>query len=189
MARRPKASTVGLWSGAIDTYTALNVRNMKKNYASLIETQRNMIGLQREQIELSKIGFTATLGALSNVRDLTVASMGMIVELDEKLQELSNNQWEIAQHFERIEQREKFHAEMRYSVFLANQALDRIEIYSEDFPAYAFYQVEELEKIVEQRDVRAVHFSYVSTDEMNNAQNMLNRLERIKSELILRLGD
>ena len=56
MARRPKASTVGLWSGAIDTYTALNVRNMKKNYASLIETQRNMIGLQREQIELSKIG-------------------------------------------------------------------------------------------------------------------------------------
>ena len=108
----------------------------------------------------------------------------MIRECDNKLQTLSKISWEIASYFDRKEQHERFLAAMRFSVHTANRALDQIDALTEEHPEYALYQTDRLVEMIEKRDVRVEHFAYVSQDEMRLAQEMLDRVENTRRELV-----
>ena len=167
---RPQSSLVGLGSGVLDLYSANKLRKMDAEFDRILSGQA--------------AGTAITLRAIETVADLQVASMHMIRECDTKLQTLSKISWEIASYFDRKEQHEEFIAAMRFSVHTASRALDQIDAFTENHPEYALYQTDRLVEMIEKRDVRVEHFSYVSQEEMRLAQDMLDRVENTRRELV-----
>ena len=174
---RPQSSLVGLTSGVVGIYSANKLRKMGAQY-------NRVVSAQSAGTALTLSGIETTLSAVENVADLQIASMHMIRECDTKLQTLSGISWEIASYFDRKEQHEEFIAAMRFSVHTANRALDQIDALTEEHPEYALYQTDRLVEMIEKRDVRVEHFSYVSQEEMRLAQEMLDRVENTRRELV-----
>ena len=173
---RPQSSLVGLGSGMLDLYSANKLRKMGGQFDRVMSAQAAGTALTLSAIE-------TTFSAIENVADLQIASMHMIRECDTKLQTLSQISWEIASYFDRKEQHEEFIAAMRLAVHTANRALDQIDVLTEDYPEYALYQTDRLVEMIEKRDVRVEHFSYVSQEEMRLAQEMLDRVENTRRDL------
>ena len=167
---RPQSSLVGLGSGVMDLYSANKLRKMDANFDQILSAQA--------------AGTAITLSAIETVADLQIASMHMIRECDTKLQTLSKISWKIADYFDRREQHEAFIATMRFSVHAGTRALDQIDAFTENHPEYALYQTDRLVEMIEKRDVRVEHFAYVSQEEMRLAQEMLDRVENTRRELV-----
>ena len=167
---RPQSSLVGLGSGMVGIYSANKLRKMGGQFDRVMAAQ--------------SAGTAITLSAIETVAELQIASMHMIQQCDTKLQTLSKISWEIASYFDRKEQHEEFIAAMRFSVHTANRALDQIDALTEEHPEYALYQTDRLVEMIEKRDVRVEHFAYVSQEEMRLAQEMLDRVENTRRELV-----
>ncbi len=174
---RPKSSTVGLVSGGLDLYSAVKIRGMSNEIESL----------QRAQ----SLGTAITLREIGNLQEMNTALQIQMAECDKKLETLSRISWKISDYFDRKEMQDEFIATMRYSVHMMNRELDMIDSLIQDTPEYALWKVDRLLEVIEERDVRAVHFARVSQDEMTSAQNMLDRTEetRMKIRSILEASD
>ena len=178
---RPQSSLVGLGSGILDLYSANKLRKADAKFDRAVAA--NSADFDRV-LAAHAAGTEITLSAIGNVAVLQIASMSMIQECDTKLQTLSATTRKITGFLEKKEHRDNFMASMRFLVFKGDRALDQIDVLTEDYPEYALYQTDRLVEMIEKRDVRVEHFSYVSQEEMRLAQEMLDRVENTRRELV-----
>ena len=170
---RPRSSTVGLVSGALDTYTAVKVSGMSN------EIER----LQRAHA----VGTSITLSAINNLADMSAALQIRMADVDAKLETLTDISWNIAEYFDRKEKQEEYIATMRYTIHTMNRELDIIDSISEGTPEYALWKTDRVLEVIRDRDVRAEHFARVSQVEMTSAQKLLDRAEETRLILISQL--
>ena len=170
---RPKSSWVGVGDLATDAYTAVKVRNMRGEIDHL----------QRAHAA----GTAMTLSAIGTLAEMNFALGIQMAECDAKLQTLTDISWKIADYFDRKEIHEAIVGTMRFSIHTMNRELDDIDGISEEYPEYALVMTDRLVAVIEKRDVRVEHFSQISMEEMRLAQELLDRVDSTRRQLISRL--
>jgi hypothetical protein len=83
---RPKESTYGLISGTASLYSAAKVRKLGKDFDNFTNSIQG--------------GLDANFNAISSVADLQVATLAGIHQLGQKLEVISESQWELVKFFE-----------------------------------------------------------------------------------------
>jgi len=166
MARsKSKGSLVPLLDLGVDLYQTRKLSKMQREFDTL------------------KLGVGMSLYQINSILDVTIANNEILREVDSKLQNLSKISWKIASYFDRVEQREQFIADMRYSIFTFNRKLDEIDKYSEEYPEHALFETDIILELIEDRGLRAEHFAIVSQDEMDRAQEFLDRFHSTRAKL------
>ena len=166
---RPKSSAIGLFDTGLDLYSAHKLSKIGSEFDSL-----------RRSHELST---AITLNAISDIAELQAATMFGINELSKQLTELSKISWSIANYFERKEAKENFIGDLKMVLIKFEDELDSIDKLSEEYTEYATLQVESLQTLVRENDVRIEHFKTLPPDNIMWAKNILERIERTYSLL------
>ena len=177
MARRPRASILDMVDSAANV--GLNVAQLR-NQSKL---GKELINLRRNQDRDTQ----HTLTAISGLYDLHLANSYKLVEIEDKLDELAKISWNIASYFDRKEQQEKFIGIMRFYIHSTNRSLDEIDSYTDEYPEYALLEVNRIIKSIEEKDFKVEHFSQISFDEMNIAQEFIARVYDTKDSLLKRM--
>ena len=168
---RPRSSGIGLADFTLDVYSANKLRKMGSEFDSLHRNQDLM------------------LSAIGNLAELQVATMHGIMELGSQLQELSEISWSIANYFEKKEAREDFLGDLKLVLIKLNQELDSIDQISENYPEYATLQLENIQSILEENDVRIEHFKTLPPENILWAKEILDKVENTYSHLIHKLSN
>ena len=90
---RPKESTYGLISGTASLYSASKVRKLGKDFDNFTNSIQS--------------GLDANFNAINSVADLQVATLAGIHQLSQKLEVISESQWELVKFFEDRHQEQK----------------------------------------------------------------------------------
>jgi len=161
---RPKSYALGLLNTGLDIYSANKLRKMGSEFDSL-----------RRSHEIST---AITLDAISGIAELQTATMYGINQLSQQLTELSNISWSIANYFELKEAKEDFTGDLKMVLTKFEDELDYIDKISEEYTEYAELQVESLQSLVKENDVRIEHFKTLSFADIDKAEGILLRIER-----------
>ena len=130
-----------------------------------------------------------TMKGLQTVAELQVASMYMLREVDEKLTTLSQIAWNVQSYLERREAKDEFLGDLRLVLIGFEDALDSIDVIAETHLEYATLQVEVLQGLVQEHDVRFQHFKTMMSDEIKWAKGVLARIDATHRDFLGRLGD
>ena len=69
------------------------------------------------------------------------------------------------------------------------EELDKIDEFSEEYPEYATMQVESLQSLVLQNDVKFEHFKTLPPNDMKWAKGILDKIDLTHSALMRKLSD
>jgi len=172
MSHRPKSSLTGLATLGVGVYGAHKIREMERNY------QDNSIAISEGQRQ--------TMQGIQSIAELQVASMYMLRNVDKKLSTLSGIAWDISKYYERTEQKDAFLGELRLAIRAIASALDDISVLSKTNLEYAALQVEILQELATEHDVKIEHFKH-SHEDMDRAEEVLKRLDSVHREYMQRL--
>ena len=172
---RPRSSIVGLGDGVLSLYSANKLRKMGTEFDSI----------RRHQ----ELGTGMTLSAIGGVADLQVATMRGISELSSQLLELSKISWSIANYFERKEAKDDFLGDLKMVLINFEEELDSIDKLSENYLEYATLQVESLQSLVAEHDVRIEHFKTMPPNDIKWAKGILDRIEVTHALFVKKLSE
>lgn len=160
---RPKASALDFIDTGIDLYSANKLRKIGSEFDSI----------RRSHV----LGTTATLSAISGVAELQAATMVGMKGLSDQLTSLSEISWNISNYFERKEAKEDFIGDLKLVLIKFEDELDSIDKISEEYTEYAALQVESLQLLVEENNVRIEHFKTLPPNDIKWAKSILERIE------------
>ena len=130
-----------------------------------------------------------TLSAIGGLADLQMATMHGISELNSQLLELSKISWSIANYFERTEAREDFLGDLKMVLIKFEEELDSIDELSESYLEYATLQVESLQSLVSEHDVKIEHFKTMPPHDIKWAKGILDRIEATHALFVKKLSE
>jgi hypothetical protein len=172
---RPKSSIVGLGDAGLSLYSANKLRKIGSEFDSIRRNQ--------------EIGAKMTLSAIGGIQDLQVATMRGISELGYQLLELSKISWSIANYYERKEAKEDFLGDLKMVLINFEEELDSIDELSENYLEYATLQVESLQSLVAEHDVRIEHFKTLPPHDIKWAKGVLDRIETTHALFVKKLSE
>ena len=164
---------VGLLDTGLDLYSANQLRKMGSEFKSL---RRN-----------DELNTKITLEAISGIAELQVATMHGISELSKQLEVLSRISWSIANYFERKEAKEDFLGDLKMVLIKFEDELESIDKLSERYPEYATLQIECLQSLVIENEVKIEHFKTLPPKDIKWAKEILERIEITHASLMDKL--
>jgi hypothetical protein len=172
---RPKSSIVGLGDVGLSLYSANKLRKMNSEFDSIRRYQ--------------EMGTSMTLSAIGGLADLQMATMHGISELHSQLLELSKISWSIANYFERKETKDDFLGDLKMVLINFEEELDSIDELSENYLEFATLQVESLQSLVAEHDVRIEYFKTLPPNDIKWAKGILDRIEATHALFVKKLSE
>ena len=182
MSKRPKTSYGGIGALGFSGYNSVKLRSINSEMGRIR-------AMQRETSEDIRYATNLTLNAIKSVADLQIATVSGLVELDNKLDTLSSIAWDVKGYLERKEKEENFVGDLKMIVLGIEDELEKILEYSKKWPEYAIVQIEDLQTIIKDHDVRVEHFSKLSVADIKWAKQVIESVDYAHFELNNRLGD
>ena len=179
------------WDYGHGLLTGVNTLQQRRLKSDLVRMQtEHSDALRRSQQETnSAIVRTTkiTLEAIKNVRDLQLATMINLVEMDMKLDEISDAAWDLVNYFKDKHERESF---LKGLYFDLKREMDFIRTFSEDCPEFAIIQLERLQQIIRQNGLTPDHFLFLTNmDDIEKAQNLIQSVDDLHYQITSSLGD
>jgi hypothetical protein len=181
--------------GLLTGVNTLQQRRLKSDLARMKtqhseDLRRSHEALRRSQQETnSAIVKTTkiTLDAIKNVRDLQLATMVGLAEMDRKLDEISDAAWDLGNYFKARYEGESF---LRGLYMELKREMDFIRTFFEDCPEFAIIQLERLQQIIEQNGLTPDRYNFLSNlDDIEKAQNLIQSVYDLHHEIMSSLGD
>ena len=172
MARRPKSDLASLATVGLGTFGLRKVGKLESSFREFAVAQQ---GNHQE-----------TMRGLETIAELQVASLYMLRDVDSKLSTLSDIAWDLSNFLKRKEQKDEFLGDLRLVIRAIQSALDDIDILAGTNLEYATLQVEILQALAIEHDVKIEHFKH-SHDDMDRAEKVLKRLDSTHRDYIQRL--
>jgi uncharacterized membrane protein YccC len=170
---RPKSDLASLATLGVGAFGLKKVGKIERAFQEHALTQRE--------------NHQQAMRGLQTIAELQVASLYMLREVDAKLTTLSSVAWDISNYLERKEQKEDFVGNLKLIIRAINKALDEIDYLSDDNLEYATLQVEMLQALAEQHDVKIEHFKGLSMQDLDFVDGVIERLESTHREYLRRL--
>ena len=173
--------------GILTGVTALQQRKLRSDLGRMETAHTEAVErAQRETNYAIAKSTEITLGAIKDVRDLQVATMLGMVDMDRKLDEISEAAWDLVNYFKDKHERESF---LKGLYFQLKKEMDHIRMYSLDYPEYAVIQLESLQQIIEQKGLTPDHFLFLANmDDIEKAQELIHSVDDLHYELLNSLG-
>lgn len=172
MAKRPKSDLASLATLGVGAFGLRKVGKLERSFREYAIAQQN--------------NHQQTMQGLQSIAELQVASLYMLREVDEKLSTLSDIAWDLSNYLKLKEQKDEFLGDLRLTIRAINSALDEIDILTKTNLEFATLQVEILQELVIEHDVRIEHFKH-SHDDMDRAEKVLQRLNSTHRDYMRRL--
>ena len=179
------------WDYGHGLLTGVNTLQQRRLKSDLSRMQKeHSEALRRSQQETNSTIVKATeitLEAIKNVRDLQLATMVGLVEMDRKLDEISEAAWDLVNYFKDKQERESF---LKGLYFQLKKEMDFIRTYTEEYPEYAIIQLESLQQIIRQNGLTPDHFLFLTNmDDIEKAQTLIQSVDDLHYEIMSSLGD
>ena len=174
MADRPKSDLASLATFGVGLYGTKKVGNLEKVF------RQHLISQQENHREL--------MHGLRTISELQVASLYMLREVNEKLSNLSEIAWDISNHLRQKAQKDEFVGDLKILVRSINKALDEIDLLAESNLEYAKLQVEILQDLAREHDLKIEHFKDLSMADLDYVEGVLDRLDSTFNDYSQRLG-
>tara|TARA_Y100001980_G_C14494520_1_gene271150 strand:+ start:67 stop:630 length:564 start_codon:yes stop_codon:yes gene_type:complete len=175
MSKRPKSDLASLAVLGVSSFGLHKVNKLDKSFRELVVSQR----ANHQQV----------MRGLQSITELQVASLYMLRDVNNKLTTLSEVAWDISNYLERKEKKEDFIGNLKLIVRAIDKALDEIDLISLTNLEYATLQVEMLQALTEEHDVRIEHFKSLSFDDMDRVEGVLDRISSTHRDYMLRLEE
>ena len=182
------ASIIGLGVGA---YNTKQLSSLSKNYNRLIDGQKKNAELIYKSTELITNNQSLVMQGVGEVYTLQISSMIQLIEIDQKLNTLSEISWNIQEYFKLQEEKEQRLGDLKLLIMFFENALDQIDKTAENHLEFATIQVEVLQELVERHDVRIEHFKIMpNLEDIKKVNKILERIEDTHFDFTNRLrGD
>ena len=172
---RPKESTYGLISGTASLYSASKVRKLGKDFDNFTNSIQS--------------GLDANFNAINSVADLQVATLAGIHQLSQKLEVISESQWELVKFFEDRHQEQERLGDLKLLLREIDKEVKKITTLSKEHPVYATYLAEKLKNTFDSMDVRIEHFKMLTVSEIDWAEEIIDSVNNLFVSLYSNLGD
>ena len=172
MSKRPKSDLASLATLGVGTFGLRKVGKLESSFREFAITQQG--------------NHKQTMQGLQSIAELQVASLYMLRDVDAKLLTLSEIAWDLSNYLERKEQKDEFLGDLRLVIRAIESALNEIDILAETNLHYATLQVEILQELVIEHDVKIEHFKH-SHEDMDRAEKVLKLLDSTHRDYIQRL--
>ena len=170
MSKRPKTSWGSGFGLGFSGYNSVKLRSMKSDIG-------RMRAMQRETSEDIRRSTNLILNSIGSVAELQIATMSGLVELDNKLDTLSSIAWDVKGYLERKEKEENFVGDLKMIILGIEDELEKILEYSKKYPEYAIVQIEDLQTIIKDHDVKVEHFSKLSFADIKQAKQVIESVD------------
>ena len=172
VAKRPKSDLASLSTLGVGAFGIRKLGKLEGSFRDFAIAQQN--------------NHRQTMRGLQSIAELQVASLYMLREVDQKLTTLSDIAWDLSNFLKRKEQKDEFLGDLRLVIRSIQSALDDIDILAKTNLEYATLQVEILQALAIEHDVKIEHFKH-SHDDMDRAEKVLKRLDMVHREYMMRL--
>lgn len=172
MARRPKSDLASLATLGVGAFGLRKVGELEDSFREFAIAQQG--------------NHQQTMRGLHTIAELQVASLYMLRDVDAKLSILSDIAWDLSNFLKQKEQKDEFLGDLRLVIRAIQSALDDINILAETNLEYATLQVEILQALAIEHDVKIEHFKH-SHEDMDRAEKVLKRLDLTHRDYMQRL--
>tara|TARA_Y100000766_G_C18799854_1_gene552472 strand:+ start:332 stop:877 length:546 start_codon:yes stop_codon:yes gene_type:complete len=175
--KRPKESAIGIGTGILSAYSANKVRKLGKEF------NQNMDSLE-QKIDMSN---TMILNGISSLADLQVATMAGIHNIYLEVQELSNAQSSLVQHFENVQAEKERLGDLKLFLRSIRKEVEKISKIAETHPVYATFMAENLVEMFDSHNIEIAHFKMLPVNEIDWAEEIIDSVSELHRELLKKL--
>ena len=173
--------------GALSLYNASQQRKMKAELGRIREAHSEAVMRATRETNYAIAKATnMTLNAIKSVADLQIVTMSGLVEMDKKLDDISQAAWDLNNYFKTKDKAEAFLKGLAIDI---EKQVEFIMSYSESCPEYAIIQLEVLKDVIESQGVVPDHYLTLSVEEAKWAANVIQSVDDLHYKISSSLGD
>ena len=161
---RPKSSFAGLGTFAVTAINNRKLTKMKNDFERINQQNNDNMEIVSQH--------------LKTIRDLHIATLAGICDLNIQLTELSRSSWEILDFLKDIDRREEILGDLKLFLINVEDEVEKIHSLSKEYPEYALLLAENLNMLMENKGVKLDHFKRMpSTSDIKWAKSVLESVE------------
>jgi hypothetical protein len=175
-------------TGLLTGVNTLQQRRLKSDLARMKIEHSEALRRSQQETKAAIVKTTEiTLDAIKSVRDLQLATMIGLAEMDRKLDEISDAAWDLGNYFKAKHEGESF---LRGLYIELKGEMDFIRTFSDDYPEFAIVQLERLQQIIEQNGLTPDRYNFLSNlDDIEKAKNLIQSVDDLHYQIMSSLGD